>query len=214
MRASRRRHVHGGEAMLSPGAREGWTRRARVGGPLHFSDTHAEGGSNHFTDTRAWWDALWRRGGGGRDTCAAPTESCCTLTMDPGDTGINVTLEEPRSLSSVTVWNEAAGAPLIQDQVAQLQFMQLFVGTHQQLVSCNLTYDHAAALAFYGAGYKRWGVGCQGAEANATVVLLHAPNLHTVSPSVPVPPQNVMVKICTVPWASASSAPAELLLQV
>mmetsp|Transcript_1443 Transcript_1443/g.3893 ORF Transcript_1443/g.3893 Transcript_1443/m.3893 type:complete len:135 (-) Transcript_1443:24-428(-) len=88
MRASRRRHVHGGEAMLSPGAREGWTRRARVGGPLHFSDTHAEGGSNHFTDTRAWWDALWRRGGGGRDTCAAPTESCCTLTMDPGDTGV------------------------------------------------------------------------------------------------------------------------------
>mmetsp|Transcript_1441 Transcript_1441/g.3884 ORF Transcript_1441/g.3884 Transcript_1441/m.3884 type:complete len:93 (-) Transcript_1441:53-331(-) len=92
--------------------------------------------------------------------------------------------------------------------------MQLFVGNQLAMVSCNITYHHEAAVPLYSTGFKRFVVDCQGSENSATVVLLHAPHLLQVSPSVPVPPQNVMVKICTVPWASASSAPAELLLQV
>jgi len=72
------------------------------------------------------------------DGCVEPAcvktfnKSCCVYDVDPDGTGLILDSPDFLALLSLTVWNEGA-TPLIQDEVTQMTFLQVLLGSPDQV---------------------------------------------------------------------------------
>ena len=138
------------------------------------------------------------------DACPSPpAEVCCTRLLSNPSGTLRITLPKGAALSSLTVWNDAAGGPPLIQSPAQLIGISVSIGDGGTVTGCAIAPAGLDA-SMSRPGYAAWNLVC---GSTGGVVSLSIPAVRQA----PQPPSSVAVKACS--RTDGGGGDARLLLQ-